>query len=61
MLATLACFCGLPSWGPREEEEEEEESDGDRKASLCCLWRRRREVDEGGKLAEIGGVTYLAI
>lgn len=54
VLAALAHFLGLPAW-PREDDV------GDRGATCCCLWGRRREVDEGGKLAEIGGVTYLAI
>lgn len=55
VLAALARFWGLPDWRRREEDEE------DREASFCCLWGRGRERDEGGKLAEIGGVTYLAI
>eukprot|EP00903_Cladosiphon_okamuranus_P021821 g20065.t1 len=61
VLVALSCFWGLPSWRRPPGEEEEEENAGGRKTSLCCLWGRRRDVDEGGKLAEIGGVTYLAI
>eukprot|EP00752_Nemacystus_decipiens_P007898 g7057.t1 len=59
-LATLAHCWGLPSWRSREEGGDDD-GDGDRETCSCCLWGRRREVDEGGKLAEIGGVTYLAI
>lgn len=64
VLVTLARCWGLPScWRSREEEEGDGDGDGDGggETRLCCLWGRGREGDEGGKLAEIGGVTYLAI
>lgn len=54
ILAALARFWGLPAW-PQEDDS------GDGEAASWCLWGRRRKVDEGGKLAEIDGVTYLAI
>lgn len=61
VLATLARCWGLPSWRSREQEEGDGDENEYGETSLCCLWGRGREVDEGGKLAEIGGVTYLAI
>ncbi len=62
VLAGLAYFLGLPAWPREAGPEEEGEEDRERQ---WWWWLRERwgrgTVDEGGKLAEIDGVTYLAI
>ncbi|CAM9341226.1 unnamed protein product [Scytosiphon promiscuus] len=70
VLAALAYSFGLPMWRDEDESEDRQEAlreeDEDGRGTICCCWRlwgRGREGmdEEGGKLAEIGGITYLAI
>ncbi|CAB1097872.1 unnamed protein product [Ectocarpus sp. CCAP 1310/34] len=55
VLAAIALCLGLPTWSRNEDMDSE----------WCCCWLWRRGADEtddeGGKLAHVGGVTYLAI
>lgn len=67
VLAALARFVGLPTWRDESEEDQEDHLElKEGRDATCCFWRlcgrgRDRMDEEGGKLAEIGGITYLAI